>query len=293
MSRLYAMYDPDPRGVFPVRDMGEATKLNAERHGIFATVNRFRGPRRLENLERIESWSVDIDSGSKDEQVHRINRSPLVPSSVVETKSGFHVHFRAKLADESTWAAIVEHRLVPFFQADRNAKDIARILRVPSMWHWKDPAEPFYVRKVHAWDVSYRPDQMLAAFPAPEAITAAQERSKADAPRVRSEAHFSGDTSGDSFWQRAIELDCRYALERLSGHWLVGGEQYSFRRVRSGNVNILVDRKTTSCWIDAAGKIGSKTGGGPSIVRWCRWLGHSYRDIARGLREVFPELEGQ
>ncbi len=291
MSRIWAMYDPDPRGVFPVANGREAERLNRERNGIFRTLNRFDGPRRMDNLVAIEAWSVDLDDGTKEEQLERIKASPLVPSSVVETRNGYHVHFAAKEGTADGWPRVMEERLIPFFGADRNAKDIARILRVPGFFWWKDPENPFPVRRVHRWDVAYTEQQMLEAFPVDPAIVEAKERAEADARRIRSEVRFSGDSSGDSFWRRVIELDCLDALQALSGHWLVNGEQYTFRRTRSGTHNIRVNGKGSSCWVDASGRIGSKTNGGPSIVRWCAWLGHSYRDIARGLKEVFSGLE--
>lgn len=79
-------------------------------------------------------------------------------------------------------------------------------------------------------------------------------------------------------------------LARLSGHPIVHGERYSFRRVSNGNHNIVVNGKPTSCFIDRQGRIGSLSGGGPSVYQWVRWFGHDARSAIAVLRDVFPEF---
>lgn len=291
MTQWYRMNDAAPAGVFPIRQC-EARQWNERGEGIFACINEFRGARRISNLVRLRAWAVDIDVGSKEDQLRRIESTPLIPSRIVETKNGYHVHWHAEDASPNTWNEIVLDRLVPWFGADKNARDIARILRVPGYWHLKNPAEPFMVRLVHRADCSYTERLMLESFP----DIGGDKRRDEEIEREREQArrHAGSEamrgTGGDSFWQAAIGLDCVYALERLSGHWLVGGESFSFRPCRNGNRNIVVDGKQSSCFVDSSGRIGSADKGGPSITRWCAWYGHSWKEIARGLKEVFPEL---
>jgi hypothetical protein len=202
---------------------------------------------------------------------------------VVETKRGFQVYFRAKDAKQQHWNAIVLDRLVPFYGADKNARDLARILRVPGYLHQKDPANPFMVREVFAWLVSYTEEQIVARYPAPNEKPeqkAAHEISKRELP-----------TAGDDFWDRVWNLDCAQGLERLSGSPAVRGEQYTFKSNRTGTRNLLVDGKSTSVWVDARGRIGSLSKGGPTLYQWLRWFGHSPRDAAAILKREFPELE--
>ena len=282
MSRFYRMFDADPRGAV-VTTLEEAATWNApdRRWGIFWTVNTFRGPRRIENLERINAWAVDLDAGTKAEQLARLESSPLVPSCVVETKRGHQAYWSAKDATAGHWNAIVLDRLVPYFGADKNARDLARILRVPGFSHWKDPADPFLVRKVWQQRVAYREHEIAQAFPAVERPTppAPREMRRADEP------------SGDTFWDRVHSLDCMEALRRLSGHPAVNGERYSFRRTAGGTHNILVDGKGTACWVDKAGRIGSLAHGGPGIYQWLGYFGHSPSRRAEVIKELFPTLE--
>lgn len=289
MSTLYRMHDSDPtlkqEGAILVRNQDEAVEWNREGWGIFRTVNSFRGPRRIQNLTRINAWAVDMDEGSKESMLQRIRNAPLWPSRVVETKRGYQCYWSAKDALESHWNAIVLDRLVPYFGADPNARDLARILREPDFYHLKDPREPFLVHIVHERRVSYTERQMADRFPD---VGSKQRAAKEQAAAKR---QYRDPMAGDSFWDAVFNLDCEEALSRLSGHPAVGGEQYTFRSTGAGKKNLYVDGKGTSCWIDAHGKIGSLSHGGPSVAQWLRWFGLSYGDIAKVLKQLYPQLE--
>jgi hypothetical protein len=283
MKQLYRMYDPDPRGVFPVADEHEARWWNEQSWGVFWTLNEFEGARRIENLRRICTWAVDMDSGTKAEQRARLESSPLVPSLVVETKRGYQAYWNAKDARPEHWNAIVLERLVPYYGADKNARDLARILRAPGFNHCKDPKDPFPCRVVHEWDVSYRECELAERYPW---VPREQEQRRAHV-----EARRQVPEQGDSFWEAVWHLDCEEALARLSGHPSVGGERFTFRRVANGNRNILVDGKGSSCWIDKNGRIGSLSDGGPTVYAWLRWYGLRPRDCVNVIKELYPQLD--
>jgi hypothetical protein len=95
---------------------------------------------------------------------------------------------------------------------------------------------------------------------------------------------------GEDFWAAIAAIDCRDALERLSGSGYVGGERFTFRRNANGNLNILVDGKGTSCWIDAAGKIGSSDKGGPLITNWLRWYRLDWKRTLEAVMSVYPHI---
>lgn len=290
----WRMFDPEPRGVFPV-ETGEAESWNVDRWGVFWTVNAFDGPRRVQNLRAIRAWAVDIDEGDKASQARRIQAAPLLPSLVVETKRGYQAYWRAKLGARSEhWNALVLERLVPYFGADKNARDLCRILRVPGYFHWKNPEEPFLVRQVFALDVAYTEQQLAEAFPwvasrelHQEQLAEAQRQERA---AVRQAAIAAGRAPTQTLWDAIWHLDQREALARLSGSSVVDGQRYAFRRTSRGRHNILVDGKGSSCFVDENGRIGSLSGGGPTVVQWCRWLGKGYVEIIAALKLAFPEL---
>lgn len=302
MTQLYRMHDSDDErrareGAIAV-SREDAKRWNEQGYGIFVTVNTFNGARRKDNLVSVNAWAVDIDKGTKREQRDRILRSPLVPSVVIETKSGYHVWWIAKDGKAEHWNAIVLERLVPFFGSDPNARDICRILRMPGYLHMKDPKAPFEVRRVWKHEVAYTERQVAQSFtwvPDPKTQKTAHDEARRAAEleikeAARANAIAAGLAPTESLWDAIYALDCEEGLRRLSGMAIVGGEQYTFRRTGRGNLNIFVDGKGSPCFIDGDKRIGSPSGGGPTLIQWIRWFGRSYRDAIDALKAVFPQL---
>lgn len=280
MSQVWALHDSDPKNHPMVRiHPDQAAEYNAKGYGIFETVNEFRGPRRIQNLTRINAWAVDMDVGTKSDQFKRL-MSGLVPTRIVETKRGFQPAWAAKDAKPEHWNAIVADRLVPYYGADVRARDLARILRMPGFYHLKDPNDPFLVRKVWEWPVAYSELEMLQFYPD------ASPKPKAD--QLQAKARRAVPQNGP-FWERVWNLDCEEALTRLSGHPYVGSETYSFHRNASGTKNIYVNGKSTSCWIDKDQRIGSLDGGGPTVYQWLNYFHKNPRRVVEMIKEVFPE----
>lgn len=291
MNQWYRMSDrPDAesRAAIPV-ERDEAAHWNTPEvgYGIFLTVNEFNGARRKDCLTRVRAWAVDMDDGSKDEQRAKLMKSPLVPSWIVETKRGYQAWWAAKEgAKPQHWNALVLERLVPFFGSDKNARDLCRILRVPGYLHLKDPADPFKVRVAWKHDVAYSERQLADAFewvPDPKA-----QREAHVEQRPASTTTDSGPS--ESLWDAIYQLDAAEALARLSGHHAVSGERYTFKPAPRGRLNIYVDGKSSPCFIDEHKRIGSPSGGGPTIAQWLRWFGHDWKTVINVLKETFPRL---
>lgn len=295
---LYRMDDrPDApsKAAIACRDEAEARAWNTPERGfgVFRTVNSFDGARRKENLLRIKAWAIDMDEGTKEEMAAKLRASPLVPTAIVETKRGYQAYWNARRdcgPKANHWNALVLERLVPHYGADKNARDLARILRQPGFLHLKDPAAPFLVRTVWEHYVEYSERQMAEAFVWRPNIAAhiAEQRAESN----RAVRPVGGYTPGDNtpYWDAIAALDCRDALERLSGSGIVGGERFTFRVVSNGNANIFCDGKGTSCWIDKNGKIGSLSHGGPLITNWLRWYRADWKEIHAELQRAFPHL---
>jgi predicted metallopeptidase len=281
LVQTYALHDADPSGHGgAIRiNRASAAEWNAKGFGIFHTVQEFRGKRRLENLVHINAWAVDMDKGTKPEMLERIKRG-LTPTMVVETKNGFHVYWKAKDATRETWPHIVQNRLVPYYEADKKAKDLARILRTPGYYHQKDPSDPFLVKRFHYQHVEYSAAELLHFY----RDTETAKKQKRLHAKTRKEHPLEG-----SFWDRVWGLDCEYALSRLSGTAHVGFETYDFKQNASGTKNIYVNGKSTSSWIDTEGRIGSMDDGGPTIAQWLNWFHKDYRRVVEIIKEVFPE----
>ena len=282
--KTYALHDSDKSlgGVVKINRL-DAPKWNARGYGIFHTVQTFYKERRIENLRYINAWAVDIDGGNKEEMLVKI-KSGLNPTMVVESKNGFHVYWRATDATQHHWRAIMEHRLIPFYKADKKAKDLARLLRVPGYYHMKDPQDPFLIKVVHYQHVTYTEREMLQFY------------KDLETPKLQKKLHNrtkkAHPIEGD-FWERVWNLNCEYALSRLSGSPYVAGEIYDFKQNTSGTLNIIVNNKSSSCWIDRDGRIGSMDEGGPTIAQWLNWFHKDYRKVVEIIKEVFPECQTQ
>lgn len=281
MSKLFAYHDSDEslqtkHGMFETTKT-KAIKLNAEGYGIFRCVNEFSGKRQKSTLTQINAWFVELDSLSKPLQLGMIEGG-LIPSMIIESKRGFHVYFNAINATPENWGEIMK-RILYYYQGDSNAKDVTRVLRAPGYYHMKDPADPFEVVQVwHKPQVAYSEKVMRYFFPeVPEKPPAVWT------PRVLK-------VSGGTFWQRLYDFDCEEGLRRFSGKYFVNHEIYDFTRKTNGNLNLMVNGKSTSVFLDKHKRIGSGDKGGPTLWQWLKWFGHSNATIRSILESEVPEV---
>lgn len=280
---LYRLHDSDPsKGCHELSGYDEADKWSKQKWGIFWTVNEFSGPRKKENLKRIISFAVDLDGGDKESMREKI-RKFITPSAVIESKNGYHVYYDAK-PDVSieAYEAIVGERLVPLLGGDKKAKDVSRILRVPGYCHWKNPDDPFGVKLVQHSDRIYSELDMMTAFPLPKVA----EKVSAAKHQLRETLRFQKD---GRLAERIASLDCEAALRRISGSVAVNHEMFSFKATGDGK-NILVNGKSTSCWVDKSGHIGSLDGGGPTIWQWINWYQRDHKKTYELIKRFFPEI---
>lgn len=266
----YAMKDDGTTAPFPIGE-AEAKRLNQLQYGIFWRVNGFKGDRKIENLERIYSWFIEID-GNKDEQLLKIQNAPLYPSQVIESKNGYHIYYYAKEATFTRFKEI-QDALCYHFDGDPKAKDVTRILRAPDFLHWKDEASPFMVRKHWHLPVRYTEKDMLHFFPTVEEETSGTRTAKKIII-----------TEGEDFTTKLNSLDNMAALQHFSGSAFVNHEVYEFVPTSNGRFNIKVNGKATSCFIDEKKRIGAIPGG-PTIFSWLRYFNHTDKQICRILRE--------
>lgn len=254
-----------------------ARKLNEDGWGIFHVVNEYRGPGRT-NPKRVCAWFVDFDGANKATQLRELSDAPLHPSCIVESRAGYHAYWFAKEASLESWDRIVKYGLQPYFQSDPKSTDVLRLLRCPGYLHWKE--DPFLVSVVRLGESSFSPAQMGRAFPGHN-----------DKPGQSIKRAAVQDLS--TFWGRVDALHCGEAIIRLGGHWLQGKESFQLSSTSSGNENVVrSDGYSTGCFVRPDGSMGGCEEG-PRLKHWLRWYGHSWGDIAKGLLEVYPELEDE
>jgi hypothetical protein len=269
--KLYLFHD-EHSDVTGARAIGadEASYWNEAGFGVFWVINDFEGERLQKNLTKIRAWFFEVDDIPKAEQ-WPIIEAGLVPSLIVESKRSYQVYFYSREADLSTFSDI-QKRLIYYYGGDAKIKDPLRLMRAPGFNHMKDPLNPFPVRTVWAYPVTYTPEMMTYYYPeCPEAI---EKRDKETSP-----ARLEVPKEKRVFFDKLYDMDQRALLEKFSGSSWVNGETYSFRPASNGKYNIIVNGKSTHCFIDQDKRIGA-VGGGPTVYQWLRWFGLP-RDVAK------------
>jgi len=287
MVYTYALHDSDKanhKGTTPI-NRNDAKAWNERGFGIFHTVQSFKSnERKVENLIGINAWAIDIDEGTKEEQMQKI-KTGLKPTMVVETRNGFHVYWACDDKDfeisKRYYSAIVANRLVPYYNGDKRAKDLCRLLRVPGFYHMKDPANPFLIEKKEFNPIKYTSQDMLDYYKDLEAPKEYKRQSK---------ALISENIEGKAFFDRLYAFDQQEALSRFSGHDLVNGEIFTFKPSAKGKRNIFVNGKGTSTFICSENRIGSMDGGGPTIFQWLKYYGNDSKVCINEIKKLIPEV---
>lgn len=266
----------------------DAPSWNKKGYGIFWSIQEFDGARRKENLTYLNGFAIDIDSGAKEEQLELI-KTNIWPTWVIETKRGFHLYWLFHEPQEVRFTEELElqykgtlKKLIWFYGADENAADICRVLRAPYFYHLKEPSDPFMVKVKAENPIRYdwrRIDDFFQ-LPPPE--------KESKVPKTF--LHKKLGTNKGSVFELLADMNAKDGLEKLSGHHGVSGEVYSFRQCMNGNQNIYVNKKSTSCWIDKDGKIGSLDKGGPTIWQWLYWYHRDHKKVYEIVKEVFSEF---
>ena len=75
MYRIYALHDYDEnlkrKGAFEINET-QIEEFNKLGYGIYWTLNEYKGRRLAQNITKIKYWIADIDEGTKEEQLKRI-----------------------------------------------------------------------------------------------------------------------------------------------------------------------------------------------------------------------------
>lgn len=143
--------------------------LNTQGYGLFFSVNGFSEGRRLQNyLSNLNAVFCDIDYPLKDGKVSEFQEEvvkelcvniEMIPTAIVFTKNGLHVYwvldqpiFVKNILNENERDTIIQswrkttEGIIERFNADPQAKDVTRVLRIPESIHLKDPLNPYFCK---------------------------------------------------------------------------------------------------------------------------------------------------
>ncbi len=181
--------------------------LNQQAAGIFVTVNETDGTARsAENIIRVRAIWQDDDEGYD-------GVFPLEPSIIVSTSpSRFQRLWLADGLSKEDFHSLMRTMVVEY-GSDGNAKDISRVLRLPSFYHVK--SKPYPVTIVEASGKRYTRDELLQAFPAPKAFSSPE---KTQNPRPSYSSKNCGHVSSEDSFQ--IRGALRVIDPDAYGKWL-------------------------------------------------------------------------
>jgi len=207
-------------------------------------------------LQRFAKFFVDIDNCEKAQAMEKI-KSGLPPSLVIETKRGFHVYWTIedppKVSSSSIqlYKNIIRDKLNPFYGGDANAVDAARVLRAPGFYHRKDPSNPFLIKiKQQNPNAIYTFEEIYFSY--------SNKNKKKYFPKKKG-------------FEKTLSGNCEQELLEISGTPEVNFDVFEFKNNSNGTKQIFVNGKTSACWIDKNGLIGSRDGGGPTTTQWLKW----------------------
>ena len=135
----------------------ELIELSKRGAGIFVTVQKTDGKgRKKENVTEVRALYADLDDGYPD-------TLPLEASIIVESSPGkCQAYFLSDDLSKEDFPQCMEC-LVTYHKADKGAKCLSRVLRLPGFYHQK--GDPFQVKIIASSGQSYSSEEFVAAFP--------------------------------------------------------------------------------------------------------------------------------
>ena len=118
----------------------ELRKHNALNRGVFYVVNF--GGHTDETITRINAQFVEMDQGSFEEQMKKIEAFPIPPSMIIRTRKSYHVYWFMDSTAVVERFRIIQSQLVKWFDGDPACVNASRVMRLPGFMHCKkEPVE--------------------------------------------------------------------------------------------------------------------------------------------------------
>lgn len=265
----------------------QCKRWNEEGAGIFWTINpqEQEGRRGISLTYQFACFGLDCDVTKEtdksrgiirlsEEEIQRLKKDlfdkllglPVKPTIIIETRNGL----------QPVWVWQEPFELKPALRSNANEKykllvkgftkatgitsegdQIQRVLRFPGFYHKKSNTD-FLIKEIYNGEpCSY--EDFIKSYPSEK------PRTKAESKPIENSSQSSNSLE---------DIPVQQALERISGQGFVNGETYSFRQNSNGTLQILVNEKPTSQWIDTIHNTigGSGAGkGNPTIIQWVKW----------------------
>jgi len=151
--------------------------LNNRNYEIYFVVNT--GGYKKKEITKINAVFIDLDCGKdsnndyypmnivkqyKEQKMAELTNFAFKPSYVIETRNGLHAYW---LVDNSTIEQFEECqvKLIEYFSADKQCKNINRLMRVPGFYWCKNPQEKFLTRITVCNNIRYKITDLIKSLP--------------------------------------------------------------------------------------------------------------------------------
>lgn len=230
----------------------------------------------------IRSWFVDIDNSNKEQVLGFVlKNSPVLPSTIVESRGGYHIYFKSSSASVDNFREI-QTRLIEFYNGDVKCKDIVRLLRVPNFYNYKDGLDKgFKVSVIWKCDEKYSDEDMLNYFRGKEVK---KEEVKKNPVWNDNKSNFNIDV-----FQLLKEHDTVSLLEQISGCSFVGGSKFSFKDNRNGKYNFYINDKDHGFFINESGDIITQKGFSGSLYNFLKWYNDDKKERINFLNNLLTK----
>ncbi len=162
---LYNTYDE-------IKDqLGFYNEMNFE---VYFTVNS--GGTKQPEINKINAVFIDLDCGKdanknyhsltkvesyKKEQLSKINQFEYKPSTIVETRNGYHVYWITNTTVEIDKFKTYQNELIKYFDSDVRVNTIERIMRVPNYYWNKDIHNKFKIKLIELNNNQYDINELI------------------------------------------------------------------------------------------------------------------------------------
>lgn len=122
-------------------------QMNDAGYGIFCTIAMMDGNgRELQNVSYLRAHYTDLDNSSALQNYDRVKQAyPPATFGVWSSPNKRHAYWSVVPYSGNDRFQLVQRKLRQVFDGDRRVIDAARVMRVPGLWHLKDPANPHMV----------------------------------------------------------------------------------------------------------------------------------------------------
>ena len=145
-------------------NMANYKTMNDLGAGVFFQPNA--GGRRKEEVTSIEWAYMEMDDGTKEEQMKKIETSPIAPCMIIESMKSFHCYWWLEAMTEDQFNDLV-NGLVIYFGADPANTQVNRVFRLQGYKHMKYFNKPFDVKRIKFEPVRMKYADMIQAYPKP------------------------------------------------------------------------------------------------------------------------------